>query len=163
MTSIFVVESDGQLRDAYNAVSYWFDRSALLVVCVDSARDAASLLPVARRFGLEAGVPDNRLLFEPGAARKLFSSEGFLCGFDAMYLFKEAPLPGLAPAYDHTTEGGDLLDPVHSLDLAMELVRCGAEGYVADGCGLFCCTLDPGIARELESKLQDSRTRTVTI
>jgi len=163
MRRLFVVENQGRLRDAYNASPSWFDRSVILAVCVDSQRDLRRILPFTARIGLDGQIRNCHILFGPGSAQQVFASKGFLCGFDALYLFDEVPAPSVSPIFDRTTEWDDLLDPSGQFDLAADLVKTGAAGYVADGCGLFCCTLDPGIARELESKLQDSRTRTVTI
>jgi hypothetical protein len=153
-----IVQASGELKAAYTAIPDWFNENQLLVVCLDSLRDLRKAAEFLNRLPVPGRFMGDKYLLPVGAAGTVFTTDGFFCGFDAVYLFPPAvDVQQAIPQFDATTEQWDFSEqsvPAELLvELLAEIVRCGSSGFVADGCGLFLCVADRTVAEVLVRKL----------
>jgi len=156
----YIVQSQARIPELYPLVPDWFDRVGILLVCLDSQRQMLEVTVSPNRLEQKAQLVGPKLWFGPGLGRTLFRSDGFFCGFDALYTYDSgSEAPNKLPSFDRTTESDDLLMAHGPENLLDDMNKSGANGYFADGCGLFCCVRSPNVAELLVSGLPEATLR----
>lgn len=159
---LFIVQSTSGLRTVFESSREYFDSNALILMCLDSNRQVATLTHLFENAGIEHSIVEGKLRIPPVAVDRLFSARGILCGFDAMLVMPSHERIRWIPRFDHTTESA----PFSSEELQVlgdDMIRASALAFLSDGNGFLGATFDAAFAKRMASAAQDSSLKVLCV